>query len=185
MIAQSGRLEYHVVWLHYDRSTWEVIWKNILYLWISHFTLTETHRCENYFLSLHFNKKDSQCGQCWHIYLNRNRLKNSWIAVERSEMTCIPIHIIANQNSCHDDKSAQLCLTRVFCPQLIGNVWTRRRIDYYRPPSKFRHTPIHRREMSLKTWNQDLDMCRYKYIDITLSIIDMDFAISIDNTEIM
>ena len=31
------------------------------------------------------------------------------IVVERSEMTFIPIHIIANQNSCHDDKSAQQC----------------------------------------------------------------------------
>ena len=31
------------------------------------------------------------------------------IAVERSEMRFISIHIVANQNSCHDDKSAQQC----------------------------------------------------------------------------
>ena len=23
--------------------------------------------------------RDSQCGRCWHIYLNRNRLKNCWL----------------------------------------------------------------------------------------------------------
>ena len=52
---------------------------------------------------------------------NLNR-KTCWIVVERSEMTFISIHIIANQNSCHDHKSAQHCLARVFCPQLISNV---------------------------------------------------------------
>ena len=40
---------------HSDRPTWDM--KNILNIWFSHFTLTETHRCENYSLSLYFNKK--------------------------------------------------------------------------------------------------------------------------------
>ena len=31
--------------------------KNILHIWFSHFTLTETHRCLNYSLLLYFNKK--------------------------------------------------------------------------------------------------------------------------------
>ena len=33
---------YHVFW-HSDRPTWDM--KNILYIWFSHFTLRETHRC--------------------------------------------------------------------------------------------------------------------------------------------
>ena len=36
------------------------------------------------------------------------------IAVERSEMTFISIHSIANQNSCHDDKSAQQCYIHTY-----------------------------------------------------------------------
>ena len=52
-----GNLEYHVVWLHSDRPTWEVIWK---IFFTFDFTLTETHRCYNYSLSLYFNiQKDS------------------------------------------------------------------------------------------------------------------------------
>ena len=46
---------------HSDRPTWDMI--NILYIWFSHFTLTETHRCWNYSLSLYFNKKDCSCWQ--------------------------------------------------------------------------------------------------------------------------
>ena len=40
-------LEYHVVWLQSNTGDrpWEMIWKNILYLWFSHFTLTEAHQC--------------------------------------------------------------------------------------------------------------------------------------------
>ena len=44
-------------------------------------------------------------------------------------MTSISIHIIANQRSYHDDKPTLQCFTRVFCPQLISNVQSRRRID--------------------------------------------------------
>ena len=44
-------------------------------------------------------------------------------------MTSISIHIIANQSSYHDDKSTLQCFTCVFCPQLIRNVRSRRRID--------------------------------------------------------
>ena len=34
----------------------------------------------------------------------------------------ISIHIIANENSYHDDELTKQCFTRVFCPQLISNV---------------------------------------------------------------
>ena len=83
-LRNQRNFEYHVVWFHLFTTTGQrgkllIIWKNILYLWFSHFTLTETHRCQNFFLSLYFNKKDSQCGRCWHIYLDRNRLKNCWL----------------------------------------------------------------------------------------------------------
>ena len=50
---------------------------------------------------------------------NWNCLSNYWFAVERSRMTFISIHIIANQISYHDDKSTKQYLTRIFCPQLI------------------------------------------------------------------
>ena len=58
-----------------------------------------------------------------------NESKPSRIVVERSETMLILIHIIADQNSYHDDKSAWQCFTRVFCPQLIRNMRSRRRID--------------------------------------------------------
>ena len=44
-----------------DRPTWDM--KNILYIWFSHFTLTEKDRCQNFSLSLNYNKKDSPCWQ--------------------------------------------------------------------------------------------------------------------------
>ena len=39
--------EYHVVWLHSDRPTWEMIWKmkKFLCIWFPHFTFTEAHQC--------------------------------------------------------------------------------------------------------------------------------------------
>ena len=39
---------------HSDRPTWDM--KNILFIWFSNFTLTETHRCYKYSLSFNFNK---------------------------------------------------------------------------------------------------------------------------------
>ena len=57
------------------------------------------------------------------------KLWNCWIVVERSKMMFISIHIIANQNSYHDDKSAYQCFTLIFCPRLIRNVRGLRRID--------------------------------------------------------
>ena len=44
-------------------------------------------------------------------------------------MMAISIHIIANKSSYHNDKSTLQCFTCVSLPQLIGNVWSRRRID--------------------------------------------------------
>ena len=57
-------------------------------------------------------------------------------------MTFMSIHIIANQNSYHDDKSTRQCLTCLFCPQLIKIVWTRRCIDSSSiiAHTKFRYT---------------------------------------------
>ena len=58
-----------------------------------------------------------------------NESKPSRIVVERSETMLILIHIIADQNSYHDDKSTLQCFTSVFCPQLIRNMRSRRHID--------------------------------------------------------
>ena len=41
-------------------------------------------------------------------YLESKPSLNCWIAVERAEITFIAIHINANQNSYHDDKSSAL-----------------------------------------------------------------------------
>ena len=65
------KLEYHVVWhLTSLRQATELHrgndMKNILYIWFSHFTLTETHRCQNYSLSLYQKKKNLPR---WPIYL--------------------------------------------------------------------------------------------------------------------
>ena len=73
-----------------------------------------------------------------------------WIAVERSKMTSISIHIIANQSSYHDDKSTLQCFTRVFCPKLIRNVRSRRRID-----SSIIAYPVNS-ELHLQTWKRSL-----------------------------
>ena len=115
MIAQSGKLEYQVVWLHCDSPTWEINLNG------------DTSVLELVPVVILQYKGFSMRSVLTH--LNRNRLKNCWIAVERSEMAFISIHIISNQNPCHDDKSVKQRLTRVFCPQLIRNVRTRRRIE--------------------------------------------------------
>ena len=48
---------------------------------------------------------DQPWGRCWPIYLESKPSLNCWIAVERAEIAFISIHINANQNSYHDDKS--------------------------------------------------------------------------------
>ena len=110
------------------------VMKNILYVWFSHFTLTETHRWWNYSLSLYFNKNNSPVF-CWPISVLATSKPSRWIArgiaVEQSQMMLISIHIIANENSYHDDKSTKQYFTRYFCPQLISNVRSRRRIDSF------------------------------------------------------
>ena len=72
---------------------------------------------------------DHPWGRCWPIYLESKPSQNCWIAVERAEITFISIHISANQNSYHDDKSIYILLTRALCPQLLRNLRTRRRFD--------------------------------------------------------
>ena len=109
--------------------------ENILYVWFSHFTLTETHRWWIYSLSLYFNKNKNSPVFCWPISVLATTSKPSLlkivggIAVEQSKMMLKSIHIIANENSYHDDKLTKQCFTRVFCPQLISNMRSRRRID--------------------------------------------------------
>ena len=92
-----------------ETSTREMIWKNILKVWISHFTLTAAHRCKNYSLLLYFNKKKgfSMRSVLTHLPASETVSAN-WIVVERFEMsqiTFILIHNLANQNLYHDDKS--------------------------------------------------------------------------------
>ena len=65
-------------------------------------------------------------------------------------MTSISIHIIANQSSYHDDKSTLQCFTCVFCPQLIRNVRSRRRIDSSSIIAHLVNSDLHTWERSLK-----------------------------------
>ena len=78
--------------------------ENIPYIWFSHFTLTETHWWKNYSLSLYFkNKKgfshvDPFTGNIETVY------KIVGLQLKKSKMMLTSIHIIANQNSYHDDE---------------------------------------------------------------------------------
>ena len=85
-------------------------------------------------------------------------------------MTAISIHIIANQSSYHDDKSTLQCFTHVFCPQLIRNVWSRRRIDSSSIIAHPVNSDLHTWERSLKCYAKNST-----YIYIVLLIIDVDF----------
>ena len=95
--------------------------------------------------------------------------------MKRPKVTFISIHIIANQNSYHDDKSTLRCFTCVFCSRLIRNMRSRRQFFYYHPSGKFRYTVGE----IVKKWCQELDIYIYIYLYIytciTLSVIDMDF----------
>ena len=80
---------------------------------------------------------DHPWGRCWPIYLESKPSQNCWIAVERAEITFISIHINANQNSYHDDKSIYI---RSLSPttQKSADSSTLWQFFYYRPPGKFR-----------------------------------------------
>ena len=58
------KFEYHVGWFHSARP-WEMIWKNIHYIWFSHFTLIQSHWCWKYSLSLYFIKNSFSISLCW------------------------------------------------------------------------------------------------------------------------
>ena len=81
-------------------------------------------------------------------------------------MTAISIHIIANQSSYHDDKSTLQCFIRVFCPQLIRNVQSRRRIDSYSIIAHPVNSDLHTWVRSLKCYAKN---STYIYILFTVS----------------
>ena len=88
-------------------------------------------------------------------------------------MTSISIYI-ANQSSYHDDKSTLHCFTCVFWPQLIRNVWSRRRID----SSSIIAHPLN---SDLHTWERSLK-CHAKnptYIYIIYDALDNRYGFSI------
>ena len=123
-------------------------------------------------MSLYFNEKHSPC---WPRQSKPSVKLLDYGTIERSKMTSISIHIIANQSSYHDDKSTLQCFTCVFCPQLIRNVRSCRRIE----SSSIIAHPVnsdftHLGEI-VKMLCQELDIyIIYMYIYMTLLIIDMD-----------
>ena len=76
--------------------------KNILYIWFSHSTLNRDTSVTELFrvVVLKKKKKVSRVDS-----FTDNESKTSRIVVERSETMLILIHIIADQNLYHDDKS--------------------------------------------------------------------------------
>ena len=123
--------------------------KNILYIWFSHFTLlTEIHWCQNYSLSLYFNKK--RLSVLTHLPGNRNHLKNCWIALKRYILlqTRTPIMTISQYNSVLHAFSipdySEMC-------GVVDSICSRR-----------------------DCWNV-ISRTRHIYKDITLLIIDNDF----------
>ena len=126
------KLVHHVTSL--DRPMWEMIWKKCSLHLIFTFYLNRDTSVVEFPLSMCLKKKRrfslwGHGGPCWHNYLQLKLSLNCWIAVERAKITFTSIHIIAKQNSYHDDKSTLKCLTRVFCPQPIRNLRTRRHFD--------------------------------------------------------
>ena len=116
-------------------------------------------------MSLYFNEKHSPC---WP-----RQSKPSLKLLDYGRKIQNDVHIdtyYRNQSSYHDDKSTLQCLTCVFCPQLIRNVRSRRRIY----SSSIIGYPVN---SDLHTWERLLK-CYAKnstHTYITLLIIDMDF----------
>ena len=81
-------------------------------------------------------------------------------------MMSISIHIIANQSSYHDDKSTLQCFIHVFCPQLIRNVRSRRRIDSSSIIAHSVNSDLHTWARSLKCYELDILIHIYVYIYI-------------------
>ena len=88
-------------------------------------------------------------------------------------MTFILMHITAKQNPYHDAKSAWQCFTLVSCHRLIRNVRSCRRSD----SSSIIAHPVNFDIQRARSLNCDAKNSTYIYIciDITLSIIDVDF----------
>ena len=79
-------------------------------------------------------------------------------------MTSISIHIIANQSSYHDDESTLQCFICVFCPQLIRNVRSRRRVDSSSIIAHPVNSDLHTWEILLKCYAKNSTyICIYIY----------------------
>ena len=139
--------------------------KNILYISFSHFTWTEKHRCKNYFMLLYFNKKKDS--PCWP---RQSKTISKIVGLQWKDPKWRPYRYILSQTRAHIMTINQhKCFTRAFCPQLIRNVRSRRRID----SSSIIARPVNLLwERSVKCYAKN---STYIYMYMTLSIIDMDF----------
>ena len=102
-------LHIHMVWLNSDRPTRNVgnyMKKYFLHLIFTFYLNTDASVIKKFpCRCISIKTADHPWGRCWPIYLESKPSLNCWIAVERAEITFISIHINANQNSYHDDKS--------------------------------------------------------------------------------
>ena len=102
-------------------------YENILDIWFSHFTLTGTLRgriipCRRISIKK-ILRVDPFTRQ------SKPSLKLLHSAPWKDLVTFISIHMIANQNSYHDDKLIWQCFTCLLCPRLVRNVLSRRCFD--------------------------------------------------------
>ena len=120
--------EYHVVWFHSDRPTWKIMWKkqSTTFTMVRVPNASNNHwgqvKCEWELVILHWVSREHEDeGKSSQNIISITKVsmrcvltnllaietvhKNCWIALERSKMTFISIHIIANQKSYHEDKS--------------------------------------------------------------------------------
>ena len=146
----------HVVWLNCGRPTWDI--KNILYIWFSYFTLTETHRCQNYFM-LYFNKKKMV------IRVDQGNRKPSLKLLACGRKTQNDVHIDTYYRK-PEPISWTVFHARFLSPtdQKYAESSTYWQFFYYRQPGKFTLG-----EIVVKMFCQEHNI--YIYIYITLSIM--------------
>ena len=83
----------------------EMVRKNILYLWFSHFTLTEHIGARIIPCCCISIKNNFQWGPRQPIYRQPKPSPDCGKRFKMCQITFISIHILANQNSYHDDES--------------------------------------------------------------------------------
>ena len=150
----------HVAWLHSNRPIWEMIWKNILSIWFSHFTWTETHRWSNFSVSLYFNKKRQFPMRSVLTHLVRIKTFSKLLDYRRKSQNYVRIDTYYCKPKLISWRWINILAfdTRFLSPtiQKCADLSTYWPLFYYRPPGKFRYTT----ETIAKIRCQEVDIYR-------------------------